>query len=67
MKKHGYEIKDTDSIVTPALIYYRELIEENLDKMVSVAGDIDRLWPHVKSHKMEKLVRLQLARGMWIL
>lgn len=64
MKKHGYEIKDTDSIVTPALIYYRELIEENLDKMVSVAGDIDRLWPHVKSHKMEKLVRLQTARGI---
>ena len=42
MKKHGYEIKDTDSIVTPALIYYRELIEENLDKMVSVAGEIGR-------------------------
>ncbi|MCI8659137.1 MAG: D-TA family PLP-dependent enzyme [Lachnospiraceae bacterium] len=64
MEKHGYEIKDTDSIVTPALIYYKGIINENLDKMVSVAGNIDRLWPHVKSHKMEELVRLQITKGI---
>lgn len=64
MKNHGYEIKDTDAIITPALIYYKDIIAENLDKMVSVAGDARRLWPHVKSHKMEALVRLQIEKGI---
>lgn len=64
MESHRYEIKNTDSIITPALVYYKDIIEENLDKMAEVAGDINRLWPHVKSHKMEQLVRLQLEKGI---
>lgn len=59
-----YEIKDTDRIVTPALIYHKEIILENLDKMIAIAGGAERLWPHVKSHKMEQLVRLQIEKGI---
>lgn len=64
MESHRYEIKDTEQVITPALVYYKDIIMENLDKMAAVSGDIKRLWPHVKSHKMEKLVRLQMEKGI---
>ena len=62
--KNIYEIKKAEEIITPALIYYEDIILDNLNKMIETAGDRRRLWPHVKSHKMEKLVRLQMEKGI---
>lgn len=64
MEKNIYEIKHTEDIITPSLIYYEDIIEDNLNKMIEIAGSSERLWPHVKSHKMEKLVQLQIKKGI---
>ncbi|MDR0998800.1 MAG: D-TA family PLP-dependent enzyme [Treponema sp.] len=66
MKAGGnpYRIAGEEGIESPALIYYRDIIEENLEKVLRLAGGADRLWPHVKTHKMEALVRMQVRRGI---
>lgn len=64
MDKNRYLLKHTDEIITPCLIYYKDIIEQNIKEMISVAGNANRLWPHVKSHKMKKLVELQIKMGI---
>lgn len=59
-----YKIQETGEIVTPQLVYYKEIIVENIKKAVSLAGGPERLWPHVKSHKTVGLVKLQMDLGI---
>lgn len=59
-----YQIQDTSQIFTPAMLVFRELLEQNLDTMVRIAGRPDRLRPHCKTHKIAEIVRLELDRGI---
>jgi len=59
-----YRIENTSEIFTPALIVFRELVEQNLDAMVRLAGRPDRLRPHCKTHKIAEIVQLELAKGI---
>ncbi|GHU69340.1 threonine aldolase [Spirochaetia bacterium] len=56
-----YRVKGEETIDSPALIYYQDIIGENIKKALAMAGGADRLWPHVKTHKMEAMIRLQLS------
>jgi len=59
-----YTIQNEDRVFTPALIYYKEQIEENTRRTIRIAGGADRLWPHVKSHKMKEMIVMQIAMGI---
>lgn len=61
---NGYELRGTEDVITPALIYYVDRIRENIKKALQIAGSGERLWPHVKSHKSEDMVRLQMEYGI---
>lgn len=60
----AYHVSDTSDIITPALLVFRELLEDNIDRMIQMAGDASRLRPHAKTHKMREVARLELARGI---
>ncbi len=62
--KACYHIQDTSEIFTPALVVFRELLEENLDGMIAIAGNASRLRPHCKTHKMREVIQMQLDRGI---
>ena len=62
--EHMYELKNTDTIISPSLIYYEEIIRENIKKAIRTAGSPERLWPHVKSHKSKDMVRMQMEYGI---
>lgn len=62
--EHIYGFEGSHQVITPALIYYRDIIRENIDKALRLAGGPDRLWPHVKTHKMAQMVRLQMEAGI---
>ena len=64
MQPDRYRLRDPGAIVTPALIYYRDIIGENLRAMIRLAGGTERLWPHVKSHKSADMVRLLIDQGI---
>jgi D-serine deaminase-like pyridoxal phosphate-dependent protein len=57
-------VSSPDDVPSPALLVYRERVEENLRRLVSVAGGTDRLRPHVKTHKVAWIVQAQLAQGI---
>ncbi len=59
-----YAIADTSEIISPAMIVFRELVEQNLREMVRIAGDPARLRPHCKTHKMPAVTKLQLQVGI---
>src|SRR5438105_4264687 len=59
-----YAIHDTSALFSPALLFYKPLIERNIALAVKMAGNPDRLRPHVKTHKTREIVRLELAAGV---
>jgi D-threonine aldolase len=63
-RKAWYEIESIDQIDSPALIVYRDRIQRNIEKMVKIAGNPNRLMPHVKTHKIKEVVKLQLEQGI---
>ncbi len=59
-----YRIKNPDEVNSPALLIYPDRIEKNIRKMIEIAGAPDMLRPHVKTHKMSEIVRLQMKYGI---
>ena len=52
------------NVASPALVLHFERIEENLRRMVAIAGDPARLRPHLKTHKLPQILALQLTLGI---
>jgi D-threonine aldolase len=59
-----YAIADTSGIVSPALVFYKDLIRHNIAELLRIAGSAERVRPHVKTHKTREIVRLQLEAGI---
>lgn len=64
MLENLYTISNNEAITTPNLVYYKDIIIENTKKAINIAGGADRLWPHVKSHKMSEMIKLQQEMGI---
>ena len=64
MNRFGHALDNERLPITPGLLIYPERIEHNIDKMIALAGDINRLIPHVKTHKMPKIVQMQMKKGI---
>jgi D-serine deaminase-like pyridoxal phosphate-dependent protein len=63
-KNNWYSIGNPGEVKSPALLIYPDRIESNIMKMISIAGSTDMLRPHVKTHKMPEIVRLQMKYGI---
>jgi len=60
-----YEVSNIDQIDSPALLVYPKRIRHNIKTMIdNVGGDVNRLFPHVKTHKMKEVVEMQLKAGI---
>lgn len=60
-----YEIKNIDSIDSPALVIYPERIHENIRLLKSMVNDnTDRLRPHVKTSKIGEVCKMLLDAGI---
>lgn len=51
-------------ILSPSLVIFRDRVISNIETMIRMAGGVDRLRPHCKTHKMHAVVRLMLERGI---
>lgn len=49
---------------TPSLVIYPERVDANLRYMIEMAGGAARLRPHVKTHKMPKIIARKIAMGI---
>lgn len=59
-----YKINNTKGLISPSLIVYPERIEKNIDLMIEIAGSADKLRPHIKTHKMGEIIKLQMRKGI---
>jgi D-serine deaminase-like pyridoxal phosphate-dependent protein len=59
-----YVIADPSQVFSPALLFYKELIVENIKEAIRLAGSPARLRPHVKTHKTREIIQLELAHGI---
>ena len=59
-----YKLTNEASIYTPAVLVFPDRIEENIRRMITLAGSAERLRPHVKTHKMAEVIRLQVEHGI---
>ena len=59
-----YQVENAEQIESPALLYYEDIIRANTVAAIKNAGGARRLWPHVKSHKMSAMVRMQMDMGI---
>lgn len=57
-------LHDVDTIPTPALIFFPEIIRANVNRVVELAGGPHRLRPHAKTHKTREITAMQLAAGV---
>jgi len=60
----GYRLHEEADLPSPALLVDRARMEGNLRRTLAVAGDVRRLRPHVKTHKMAGVLKAQLALGV---
>jgi D-serine deaminase-like pyridoxal phosphate-dependent protein len=58
------QISNAAEVPSPALLLYPDRIDENLRRMVAMAGDASRLRPHVKTHKLPQVVEMSLRHGI---
>ena len=59
-----YRIRNSADVFSPALLFFKQHIENNIALAVRMAGDPRRLRPHVKTHKTREIVKLELAAGV---
>lgn len=64
MNEHAYTFEGQENIISPQLVYYKDIIADNILKMTELAGGTERLWPHVKTHKMIEVVKMMMAQGI---
>ena len=62
--KPWYSIDNEDDVPSPALLVYPDRIQENLRRMISLVGDVSRLRPHVKTHKIPQIIAMKRALGI---
>ena len=61
---HWYELAETNTVSSPALLVYPKRIQYNAELMLQMAEDPDRLRPHIKTHKMAEIIQIQLQLGI---
>ena len=65
MPMKWYEIKNIDTIDSPALVIYKERVIENIRLFKAmVNNDVNRLRPHVKTNKISEVCQLMLDAGI---
>ncbi len=63
-KENWYVLNDPGQVASPCLLVYPDRIEKNIDLMIHMIGDVQRLRPHIKTHKTAEIVQMQLAKGI---
>ncbi|MGB0828954.1 MAG: D-TA family PLP-dependent enzyme [Flavobacteriaceae bacterium] len=59
-----YQVEQEGDLLTPGLLVYPERVKQNIESMISIAGGTHRLIPHIKTHKMSAIIKLQMKAGI---
>ncbi|HWY78234.1 MAG TPA: D-TA family PLP-dependent enzyme [Verrucomicrobiae bacterium] len=63
-KTEWFEVANVQEVPSPSLLLYPERIAENIRRMICMVGDAKRLRPHLKTHKLGEVLRMQSEQGI---
>jgi len=63
-QQEWYTITNIDNIDSPALVIYPERVKKNIDLLKSMIDDVQRLRPHIKTHKTKEAALLMMEAGI---
>lgn len=64
MPQDWYDIKNVAEIDSPAFVVYVDRVKENIRIIKTMIDDVDRLRPHIKTHKTKEICLLLLEAGI---
>ena len=59
-----YKLNRPETIETPAMLVYEDMVRHNIREMVGICGSPGRLIPHIKTHKSPSVLRMQMDAGI---
>jgi D-threonine aldolase len=65
IEKKWFHINNANEIDSPALLVYPERIKANIQTAIKMIGDVNKLRPHVKTHKCAEVVQLMMDAGIY--
>lgn len=60
-----YQIKNTQGVISPSLLVYPSRVKKNIQMMIEIAGGVEYLRPHIKTHKIAEIIKLQMDHGIY--
>ena len=64
MKEDWFKLENTDEIITPSLVVFPKRILHNIKLMIEIAGGTESLRPHIETHKMSEIIKMQIDNGI---
>src|SRR5689334_17117955 len=59
-----YEIKNVNELDSPALTIFPARVKQNIQTAIQLVGDVNRLRPHIKTHKSPDVCKLMIDAGI---
>jgi D-serine deaminase-like pyridoxal phosphate-dependent protein len=59
-----YHISNISELDSPALVIYKDRVEKNIATLAGSIDRVDRLRPHVKTHKSPQVTQMMLQHGI---
>lgn len=64
-EKYWYTVDNIAEIDSPALLVFPDRVKANIQTAIKMIGDINRLRPHVKTHKCAEVAKLMMDAGIY--
>lgn len=64
MENNWYKISNEQEIDSPSLLIYKDRVARNIQRMIEIAGDANRLMVHIKTNKTPEIVQMLLNSGI---
>ncbi|GJM31686.1 MAG: threonine aldolase [Saprospiraceae bacterium] len=64
MSENWFKISNEDEVESPSILLFPDRIKENIRRMIALAGNVQRLRPHVKTHKLPQVIQMQVDAGI---
>ena len=62
--KPWYSLNHPEDVISPSLLVFPDRIQKNIRLMIDMIGDVQRLRPHIKTHKTAEIIQMQLNMGI---
>ena len=64
MREKWHAVLNAEEVPSPALLIYPDRVRENIRRLIGIAGGVERLRPHIKTHKLAEVLNMQMEQGI---